>query len=1148
MVISQNLVGQTIVKRYHLKEQVGQGATGTVYRALDRKWKRPVAIKLLEGGAQNGAWLGRFFHGARLAQMLQHPSIASTYEYGRWGAERAGAFLTMEFVSGLPLGALANALPPEQLVGLTQQILEGLGHVHARGVLHRDIKPDNILVVRRRDGRLLAKLTDFGIAVAFGGEGSQRTTVMESRVVGTPQYMAPEQMTEIWRVGPAADLYATGVVLYELLSGHAPFVDAQSSALGRKAREEAPVLKPKQGMVVPEGLSTTLARLIARDPDARFQRAGEAIRALEPYASRPILPELEWALLLRESLPILPTDSSPGGLVLADAPTMGPEGGVWGRGNLLDQVRDLAHQALEGGGGVVILHGQPGVGKSVLLEELTVRLVEDGEFIALKGAFDEGAAERGGLRQALEGYLRTAGLPADAARQAVTYQLSRLDVTDPAEIDDVVRLIRPENASNAQHTWAKEDVFAVFVRLMRRIAAQRPVALALDDLDTRGRWVGDFLDYLRFELSLEPFPLVFLGCCDELHKRTPLGASLLSLEGEADTLQQLITVPPLDPQMLAEMLAGEFGIGFDSATQAAHLAGGNPLIARQLAMIPDLTKTMDGTGDGLDLVAMVGGDLSPALSRLLERLIDGHLQGIQDEDNLRTVMTHVAVLGDATPVELLAEDLADVMTRSELEEALDGLIAMHLMVERAVGPERRLTLTPRVLESLLLSQVPAEALKALHRRAITSRTTWAGRHGWVDAQAGAIGSHHEALGETDQAVTWWLRAQFYESSLGDSGEGLKWGFKALDYLEPNSAEAAHCALTLGRVLLDGGELQRAEQVLRHTLGGPDADLAMMAGEVLTDVYENKGAVVEWGKLMTVLTARLDAASPAGHRAFLRSRALWRIAQGEPDRAAQDAEAALVDAEAGEEAQRAAQRLVYANLARRRLDEAEQAAHRALREAGTLAPLRVRSLRALGNVYFWTGRPQQAVKAHDEVREICRSRGLFARIPIALHDLGDALRVGKEIARAKLAYNRALLAAQKLNLRHIAELVKVKQLMCELSESNTDDVIHRLDRAIPRCLAVGLGLARPFCTLLKAWAYTMDGAFDEAVVMLQEIDNYAHMAVDPQIPEIMEAMADRFSAATVHQTHATALYQAAASLWDSQGASVAAKQARDKMDA
>src|SRR5579884_3069052 len=206
------------IARYRVRARVGAGAFGTVYRAHYPKLDRVVALKVLH--AEILATPGvreRFQREARAAARMLHPNIVPVYDTGRDGDH---CYIASAFVVGRTLSRLADGKPvePRRAVTLVVQLLDALAYAHAQGVLHRDVKPDNCLV----DKHDRFYLTDFGLAGPLGTEGTRMTR--DGAVMGTPAYMAPEQALGALRgVGPAADQYAAGVVLYELLCGRVPF-------------------------------------------------------------------------------------------------------------------------------------------------------------------------------------------------------------------------------------------------------------------------------------------------------------------------------------------------------------------------------------------------------------------------------------------------------------------------------------------------------------------------------------------------------------------------------------------------------------------------------------------------------------------------------------------------------------------------------------------------------------------------------------------------------------------------------------------------------------------------------------------------------------------------------------------------------------
>ena len=266
-------VAPLIGDRYALLEQIGEGGAARVFRAHDRVLDRIVAVKVLrtEHGRDQD-FVARFFREARAVASLSHPNIVDIYDYG---TDKASNFIVMQYIEGTDLKALLQRegrLTPARAVAIASGALRGLGAAHERGLIHRDVKPQNLLV-RASDG--LVKLTDFGVARALGGP--QHTA--EGLTFGTAHYMAPEQATG-GQIGPAADLYSVGVVLFEALSGRLPF-DAETALAVTAQHVHAPL--PSLASIVPEvpaALARVVERALAKDPAARYPSAEALRRAL----------------------------------------------------------------------------------------------------------------------------------------------------------------------------------------------------------------------------------------------------------------------------------------------------------------------------------------------------------------------------------------------------------------------------------------------------------------------------------------------------------------------------------------------------------------------------------------------------------------------------------------------------------------------------------------------------------------------------------------------------------------------------------------------------------------------------------------------------------------------------------------------------
>jgi serine/threonine protein kinase len=250
---------------YELGELVGRGGMGFVYRARHRSLGRSVALKLLPHDiAEQQGFAERFAREARVLASLKHPSIVAVHDHGRAGP---WWFLAMEFVEGANLRTLMRdrAIAPRQALALVAQICDALQYAHERNVIHRDVKPENILV--DREGRV--RILDFGLS-KFGGEPGRDNLTRADQVMGTPHYMAPEQWERPSEVDHRADIYALGVVFYELLTGELP--------LGRFA-------PPSHKVAIDVRLDEVVLRSLAKEPERRYQHASEVKTQVEHVAS-----------------------------------------------------------------------------------------------------------------------------------------------------------------------------------------------------------------------------------------------------------------------------------------------------------------------------------------------------------------------------------------------------------------------------------------------------------------------------------------------------------------------------------------------------------------------------------------------------------------------------------------------------------------------------------------------------------------------------------------------------------------------------------------------------------------------------------------------------------------------------------------------
>jgi serine/threonine-protein kinase len=278
------LIGRVIAERYLVLARIGEGGMGRVYLAEHVKMTRQCAIKVMNPSlVTDTESLQRFAREASNAARILHPNVAAVFDYGE--ADKI-VYLVMEYVDGESLSTIIardGALDPRRAIDIARQVADGLSAAHELGIVHRDLKPDNVILTHTRGGKEIAKVVDFGIAKAIA-EAPQDALTRSGLVIGTPEYMSPEQLLGD-PVDERADIYSLGCILYQMITGAQAFTaDTREQMIRRRLHETPPHVRDFDP-ALPRRLDTLIVHMLARSPTDRLASAADARDQLDPALS-----------------------------------------------------------------------------------------------------------------------------------------------------------------------------------------------------------------------------------------------------------------------------------------------------------------------------------------------------------------------------------------------------------------------------------------------------------------------------------------------------------------------------------------------------------------------------------------------------------------------------------------------------------------------------------------------------------------------------------------------------------------------------------------------------------------------------------------------------------------------------------------------
>ena len=1030
------MLGSRVAGRYTILAEIGRGGMGIVYSAREEGRDRPIALKVLSTREFSESALRHFEQEFRTLTELSHPNLTEVYDFGRaaLGPEgRSLPFFTMELVEGESLDRQARRGPADPAVVIADlaQAGQALAYLHARGFVHRDVKPSNLIAWIDPTGARRIKLMDLGLASRPDDSGARG--VMR----GTVAYVSPEGARGD-AVDPRSDLYSLGCVAFELLTGRPPFQAATALGVLRGHLEEEPLPPAALNRGVPPALDALVLKLLAKDPGLRPASADRFLDLLNRAAGG--------------SLSVVATEARRQRVLGS---------GFTGRAAEMETLAARLEDVARGTGRTILIVGEAGVGKSRLLRAFRTRCQIEG-FEVFVGRSDGAGDGASALADTLARAVRAHGPldPAFLARHAASLQ----PLLGP-EIPDW-----PDAA--AADAGAADDRYrlaSAVEALVGQLASTRPVVLAVEDLHAADESACAVLRHLVRALAAVPSPRVLLLATyrgDEVSRRSPL-FDLLT-EGREDGTIEELSLGPLGVEDVRGMLRAMIGaeeIPQPFVARVYEETRGNPMHVGELVALlaeeghiePGGTRPLDPEVLArVEIPNRVRALLTRRLSRLsadARRLVDAAaiLGALRLDADALSGVTGLRWEAVARLLSDLAETGLIVRTQDESGEPLD----------RIASP---------ALYGLALDALTADDRSALHRNALSylERRGRPRRHGaWA-----ALAEHAEAAGQAGRAVEAFERAGDLARETGALREAAALYGKAVDLLlrQGDGAAAVLCALYEKRADVHGlsGQSASAEDDARWMLARAEKaaqdPLRSRAHLALGRALALRGALLEAQESFEVALSIADRA-PAPVLSAQAESGLGRVAArlGTFDEGAAHFARAIEHARAAVRPDIEVDALLGLGALRR--DEGSYRASlsafgdaRSRADARTLSRVEAEILEGEALSHEIEGRPREALEAYERARERAAARGDVQGAATATARAGlAALRLGdSEGARAR--FESALETHRRLGNRDgIAEALQslaalhLQQARYDLAHEGAEEALKHARRTARRDL-------------------------------------------------------------------------------------------------
>ncbi len=739
--------------RYALLKRLGEGGKGVVYKARDTVLNRVVAIKLLKTAVSGEEVYARFMREAQTVGRLNHPNIVSIHDIGK---EDDRHFLVLEFVDGMSLRELLGTYPEgkcdiQTVLRIGMEVSGALQYAHSQGILHRDVKPENVMLTRNET----AKLMDFGLAKMLGQPG----LTQEGMIVGTVAYTAPE--IALGRGADArSDLYSFGAVLYEAVTGKVPFVDENAVKVIFSHIHDFPVSPSMLDAKVPQALSDCIMKLLEKEPEKRFQSAVDVLKVLreisEEFLKETLVPS-------RKMSTVVPTPR----LVAAR------EIQLIDRVEEMNLLRQAVDSAVRNEGGLVFLHGEAGIGKTRLTRELRA-------YAHLRGM--QVVYGRCPALFSMDGvtpYALWSEVIRDYLENCNPEQLHRVIGSYPAEVAKLVpeisqklRTVPQSFPISPEHEQYR--LFEAVSQFITNISKEAPLLVILDDLQWTDPSSLLLLHYLA--RGVDKTSLLLLGAyrstdIDSKHPLTPILSEL-----NRERLPQSVSLKRMSLNDVSEMIKymlGQDDVPAEFCRLVYEKTRGNPFFAEEVVKSLKEEEIIHRKNDKWEIREVTKIEFPEGVKSIIKTRIS------RLDDECQNVLTMASFIGNDFTFDGLCGVIG--VEEDKLIEPMEKILKSGLVKEKIIQGEDMYSFSDVMIRDAVHEEVSHMRHNRLH--GVVGRALEKVYAEKIDEHFGELALHFLEGGEKDKALDYFLKAGDRAASIYANDEAISYFQSALSLLE-----------------------------------------------------------------------------------------------------------------------------------------------------------------------------------------------------------------------------------------------------------------------------------------------------------------------------------------------------------------------------